>query len=229
LEARRFLIILTTYDARNGITNEFAGECSQNSALERLDLIADNKASEQRNTVQPQAVNLAYAEPCLDSGTAFFIAGSFAILGVRFWIFDWEIPLHRRLRMATVLRFACPNCRPGRKARPGFGESGVSISAQSKIDLGVSIARNPISAIQNRSSKMRTLFEDAHHSREVRILENLGDSFEDAHLFPRCSPKIGGTLPQGGPFCRRFLAAILDDWKAAGRFRSVETLGFAIR
>jgi hypothetical protein len=70
---------------------------------------------------------------------------------------------------------------------------------------------------------MRTLFEDARLSREVRILENLGDSFEDAHLFPRCSPKIGGTLPQGGLFCRRFLAAILDDWKAAGRFRSVET------
>jgi hypothetical protein len=75
-----------------------AGECSQNSALERLDFIGDNKASEQRNTVQPQAVNLAYAEPCLDSGTAFFIAGTFAILDFGFWIgkflytggFEWR-------------------------------------------------------------------------------------------------------------------------------------------
>jgi len=34
--------------------------------MERLDRIAYNKANEQRNTVQPQAVNLAYAEPCPD-------------------------------------------------------------------------------------------------------------------------------------------------------------------
>jgi hypothetical protein len=38
--------------------------------------------------------------------------------------------------------------------------------------------------------KVRTLFEDAHHCREVRILENPGDSFEDAHPFPRCARKL---------------------------------------
>jgi hypothetical protein len=37
--------------------------------------------------------------------------------------------------------------------------------------------------------KVRTLFEDAHAVREVRILENPGDSFEGAHPFARCAPK----------------------------------------
>ena len=37
--------------------------------------------------------------------------------------------------------------------------------------------------------KVRTMFEDAHPFREVRILENPGDSFEGAHPFPRCAPK----------------------------------------
>ena len=36
--------------------------------------------------------------------------------------------------------------------------------------------------------KVRTLFEGAHLFRKVRILENPDDSFEDAHLFPRCAP-----------------------------------------
>jgi hypothetical protein len=38
--------------------------------------------------------------------------------------------------------------------------------------------------------KVRTMFEDAHPFREVRILENPGDSFEDAHPFPRCARKL---------------------------------------
>jgi hypothetical protein len=38
--------------------------------------------------------------------------------------------------------------------------------------------------------KMRTGFEDAHAFREVRILEKPGDSFEDAHPFPRCARKL---------------------------------------
>src|SRR5580700_7705262 len=37
--------------------------------------------------------------------------------------------------------------------------------------------------------KMRTGFEGAHGFREVRILENPEDSFEDAHPFPRCAPE----------------------------------------
>ena len=39
------------------------------------------------------------------------------------------------------------------------------------------------------ASKMRSPFEDAHRFRKVRILENAGDSFEDAHPFTRCAPK----------------------------------------
>src|ERR1700722_11133096 len=39
-------------------------------------------------------------------------------------------------------------------------------------------------------SKVRTGFEDAHRFSKVRILENPGDSFEDAHLFPRCARKL---------------------------------------
>jgi hypothetical protein len=38
--------------------------------------------------------------------------------------------------------------------------------------------------------KVRKSFEDAHPFLEVRILENAGDSFEDAHLFPRCARKL---------------------------------------
>jgi hypothetical protein len=37
--------------------------------------------------------------------------------------------------------------------------------------------------------KVRTLFEDAHRFRKVRILENPDVSFEEAHPFPRCAPK----------------------------------------
>jgi hypothetical protein len=38
--------------------------------------------------------------------------------------------------------------------------------------------------------KVRNLFEGAQHFLEVRILENAGDSFEDAHRFPRCARKV---------------------------------------
>jgi hypothetical protein len=38
-------------------------------------------------------------------------------------------------------------------------------------------------------SKVRTPFEDAQRFWEVRILENPGDFFEDAHPFPRCARK----------------------------------------
>ena len=38
--------------------------------------------------------------------------------------------------------------------------------------------------------KVRTGFEGAQRFREVRILENPGDSFEDAHHFPRCARKL---------------------------------------
>src|SRR5580698_4242704 len=39
------------------------------------------------------------------------------------------------------------------------------------------------------ASKVRSSFEGAHHFLKVRILENAGDSFEDAHPFPRCARK----------------------------------------
>ncbi len=38
--------------------------------------------------------------------------------------------------------------------------------------------------------KVRTGFEDAHRFSKVRILENPGDLFEDAHPFPRCARKV---------------------------------------
>jgi len=40
------------------------------------------------------------------------------------------------------------------------------------------------------ASKVRTLFEDAQPFQQVRILEKPGDSFEGAHLFPRCARKL---------------------------------------
>jgi hypothetical protein len=40
------------------------------------------------------------------------------------------------------------------------------------------------------SSKVRTWFEGAQGFSKVRILENLGDFFEDAHPFPRCARKV---------------------------------------
>jgi hypothetical protein len=46
--------------------------------------------------------------------------------------------------------------------------------------------------------KVRTLFEDAHHFLKVRILENAGDSFEDAHPFPRCAPKTAQLRTEMG-------------------------------
>jgi hypothetical protein len=58
------------------------------------------------------------------------------------------------------------------------------------FDLEVSLRHDPESAIQTWSSKVRTGFEGAHPFREVRILENPGDFFEDAHLFPRCARKL---------------------------------------
>jgi hypothetical protein len=39
-------------------------------------------------------------------------------------------------------------------------------------------------------AKVRTSFEDAHPSSNVRILENPDDSFEDAQPFPRCARKV---------------------------------------
>jgi hypothetical protein len=42
---------------------------------------------------------------------------------------------------------------------------------------------------QSPGSKVRTWFEGAHCFSKVRILENLGDFFEDAHPFPRCARK----------------------------------------
>jgi hypothetical protein len=48
--------------------------------------------------------------------------------------------------------------------------------------------------------KVRTGFEDAHPFREVRILENPDDFFEDAQPFPRCAPKtahLRGALRLG--------------------------------
>ena len=39
----------------------------------------------------------------------------------------------------------------------------------------------------HRPGRRCTVFEGAHQSRKVRILENLDDSFEDAHPFPRCA------------------------------------------
>ena len=46
--------------------------------------------------------------------------------------------------------------------------------------------------------KVRTLFEDAHLFRKVRILENADDSFEDAHPFPRCAPAQPRREPDSG-------------------------------
>jgi hypothetical protein len=47
------------------------------------------------------------------------------------------------------------------------------------------------------ASKVRTAFEGAHQSRKVRILENPEDSFEGAHLFPRCAT-FGAHLRTAG-------------------------------
>src|ERR1700722_10058782 len=48
--------------------------------MERLERIAYNRANERQNTVQLQAVNLAYAEPCPDQR---FRHGSFYLRRVR--------------------------------------------------------------------------------------------------------------------------------------------------
>jgi hypothetical protein len=42
--------------------------------------------------------------------------------------------------------------------------------------------------------KVLTWFEGAHFFREVSILENPDDSFEDAHPFPRCSPELLASI-----------------------------------
>jgi hypothetical protein len=46
--------------------------------------------------------------------------------------------------------------------------------------------------------KVRTLFEDAHQIRRVRILEKPEDSFEGAQLFPRCAPKTAHLRVENG-------------------------------
>jgi hypothetical protein len=54
--------------------------------------------------------------------------------------------------------------------------------------------------VQGRAlAKVRTGFEGAHCFRKVRILENPDDSFEDAHVFPRCAPKTCASSQNGAP------------------------------
>jgi hypothetical protein len=70
--------------------------------------------------------------------------------------------------------------------------------------------------------KMLTPFEGAHLFREVSILENSDDSFEDAHPFPRCSPEHAKTVIQCGFEVSRSGVAL-------NRFRYNCRQSFAIR
>jgi len=58
--------------------------------------------------------------------------------------------------------------------------------------------------------KVRTGFEDAQGFQEVRILENPGDSFEDAHPFARCAPKTAHLRMEQGS---------VSGWPARSRMR----------
>src|ERR1700722_9743003 len=79
-----------------------------------------------------------------------------------------------------------------------FGSAGLSMRFISTQHKAIEAEASACATLRNNGTwcraaalpKVRTLFEDAHHFSKVRILENAGDSFEDAHLFARCARKL---------------------------------------
>jgi len=109
----------------------------------------------------------------------------------------------RRLRRYRRLN---SNLRHLRNLRISFvfqGSDRMSQSrAEEKIGENTEVQRGSAARLcagllsRSLPSKVRTSFEDAHPFRKVRILENLDDSFEDAHRFPRCAPKTAHLRPR---------------------------------
>ena len=87
--------------------------------------------------------------------------------------------------------------RRNRRALLRAGSSSLSMTFVSKQHKAIEAEASACTTLRENGTgcrakalpKVRNLFEDAHWFRKVSILENLDDSFEDAHPFPRCAPK----------------------------------------
>jgi hypothetical protein len=203
--------------------------------MERLDRIAYNRANERQNTVQPQAVNLAYAEPCPDQRSRH---GSFYLPAVlarnaRRWQEKAGYPqISQRTQIfgiqigevCVICGFPLPSgcrrrpghgpgplCRAMRCALLRAGSAGLSMRLFSKQHKAIEAEASVCTTLRKNGTapasgypraaalpKVRTLFEGAQAFRKVRILENPGDSFEDAHPFPRCAPKTAQLRKETG-------------------------------
>jgi hypothetical protein len=170
--------------------------------IERLGLIADNRVRDRRNTVQPQAVNLADAEPCLNSRRGSFFIYRRALPA---WMPSGNSaqgPRRRNLRGRAALPIESVERIRARAAPwPSFPNTQSRPRAVA-TRLDASTAPGPR---RRPDSKVRTAYEDARCFSSVRILGNPDDSFEDAHRFRTCAREIEHlrrTLRRGRPVPR---------------------------
>jgi hypothetical protein len=175
--------------------------------MERLEHIEYDAANERQNTVQPRAVNLAYAEPCPDekSRRGSFHFGAVCARSARRWQAKGYYP--QISPMTQILEFQICEIgvirgSPWRCARRGeWGQvKGVCVmrirfdNTQSDRGRGKWLhdftrERHWVQGL-GPASKMLNLFEDAQPFQQVSILEKPGDFFEGAHLFRRCARKL---------------------------------------
>jgi hypothetical protein len=148
---------------------------SKQEDLDKLEIFWHNQAND---AVQPRAVNLAYAEPCQNQGTAYFLCGPYC---------SESGP--------TADPHAGEAAKPTQRLRqsriPFAGSSGERMSkicfktmrpkpAAARLYASTAPGAGPAALAKVRSSVRRC----AHFS-EVRILENPDVCFEEAHPFSK--------------------------------------------
>ncbi len=173
--------------------------------MERLDLIAYNGASERRNTVQPQAVNLAYAEPCQDQRSRY---GSFHFWAVLARIVRRGCGKAGYPQMTQVLKFKEERRRVQRPRLwvREFGNLGAEGSHRGQVSSNVKRVRTPT---QSRGRGTQTAGSNTSKPKQA-----------PARLYARTAPGAGPrpcrrcAIVQGAQHflksahlgkCRRFL------------------------
>jgi hypothetical protein len=167
--------------------------------MERLERIAYNRANERQNTVQPQAVNLAYAEPCPDQRSRH---GSFYLPAVlarnaRRWQEKAGYPQISHLRISFAFWVSQET-----RARPWTPVPSDAMCAVARR-LGGFVYEALFETTQGdrgRSKCLHDFTQERHRTRE-RVPEGRGPA-EGAHVVRRCAG-VSKSAHLGKP--RRFL------------------------
>jgi hypothetical protein len=179
--------------------------------MERLERTAYNRANERQNTVQPQAVNLAYAEPCPDERSRH---GSFYLRRVR----SECAPLARKRRLSADFAddadFLNLNRRNRRNLRITFALCASREMEKGERRLSHEIRFDTTQSDRGRRRWLHDFTRERHRTRE-RVPE--GRCPARARPWTRCRAMRGALLRAGSAgLSMRFVSNQHKDIEAEG-------------